>query len=527
MSITIERRRHAYARLTRSVGIRWVLTGAVFLTVVIGAALRVGGIDRPLDHRTLSLWHEADYAQIARNFFREDMNPLYPRIDWRGTTPGYVEMELPAIPWLAALTYPAIGIEPRVMRVLSAIAALGSLLVFSVMARRVLSNRGALVAISAFALSPLPIYLATTMQPESMVVLLVLLAIELAWRWSEAADPPAGLLIAASGLLGLAILIKQPAAAIGLVFAWIVINRLSWQVLTRGEVAIAAALALAPAILWYAWAHQFWLEYGNSLGLSNEDHFAGFDVLWSRVILGNLHTELLFVVGPFGGFLIAACGLIDWRRSVVLVSWYLAVIILYLVAGRTTGAHWAFYYHVLSAAPACLLMGLGFEALLRRRFMRVALVLGAGSIAGLVAATMGLLAARDGIGWLDRDHMVSFQGRAAACAEAFRPLIPPDAKLLARGLESLDALGYRVAGNDPSFFVWLDRRGFHYRPSDLRLDRLEYLAAQGASLWIVPVADLDLISPAIERRFPEIARCPEGFSLRQLNLGRSGAFATQ
>ena len=36
-------------------------------------------------------WRQADTAAIARNFYRDGMNLLYPAIDWSGAGPGYVE----------------------------------------------------------------------------------------------------------------------------------------------------------------------------------------------------------------------------------------------------------------------------------------------------------------------------------------------------------------------------------------------------------------------------------------------------
>jgi hypothetical protein len=49
-----------------------------------------------------------------------------------------------------------------------------------------------------------------------------------------------------------------------------------------GRVYLAAAIALAPAVAWYAWAHHFWTFDGDSLGLADEAHLIGPDVVLSR-----------------------------------------------------------------------------------------------------------------------------------------------------------------------------------------------------------------------------------------------------
>ncbi|MBV8202307.1 MAG: glycosyltransferase family 39 protein, partial [Acidobacteria bacterium] len=268
------------------------------LLIAAGCLLRLYGVERPLDYRSLSLWHEADYTEIARNFAREDLDPLAPRIDWRGDSSGKVEMELPLLPWLAGLSRRALGTDERVMRALGAAAALAALAVFAGLARRVLPRPGAIFAIACFALSPLAVYLATRIQPESVVVLLALLAAGGIWRWFE--QPTTGRLLAAAAALGAAILVKEPAALLGLTFAWLIWRRLGRQALREWRVYLAAGIALAPAAAWYAWAYHFWVVDGNSLGLSDETHLIGLDVLLRRGLFGNARIEIGEVFTPLG-----------------------------------------------------------------------------------------------------------------------------------------------------------------------------------------------------------------------------------
>lgn len=106
--------------------------------LVLGIVFRVALVWRPADHRSLFPWRESDYTSIARSFYSEGINILYPRVDWRGETSGFVEMEFPALPWVAALLYHAVGYHEELLRVLSAICSILSLFAFAALARDLL-----------------------------------------------------------------------------------------------------------------------------------------------------------------------------------------------------------------------------------------------------------------------------------------------------------------------------------------------------------------------------------------------------
>ncbi len=490
---------------------------------LLGCLVRLWGAGRRLDHRSLSLWHEADYTEIARSFAREDPRLLHPRIDWRRDTSGEVEMELPAMPWLAALARRAAGADERSMRLLAAAVSIAAFLLFRGLARRVLPPGAALVAAAAYALSPLAVYLATRMQPEPLMLLFVLLAAGALWRWYD--EPHPGRLLAACAALAAAILLKEPAASLGLLFAWLVWRRRGWAALRDGWVYLGAAIALLPAVAWYAWAYHFWAAQGNSLGLSDEAHLVGWDVLLRRGLLGNARAEVLDVLTPLG-LLLALLGL-RWaaRRLEPALAWYGSALVFYLVAARTAGAGWAFYYHGLSVAPACLLLGAGTAALGERRVKAggrlpriAAAALPALVLAALAATTLYRLAQRDG--WIDAAATgVRATERRIACARQFAPLIPPDGEIAVRGIAAHDAAGHSIAYNDPTFFAFADRKGFIYPEGEGSLPTLAALARRGARYWIVAEEDLakpSLDRAAVDRAFRRLATCPGGYALYDL-----------
>ena len=79
----------------------------IIILFVAASFLRMADAFRPINQAS---WRECDMGAVARNFYREGMNPLYPRIDWRGDGLGYAEMELPVLPCLKAVTYEFTGV---------------------------------------------------------------------------------------------------------------------------------------------------------------------------------------------------------------------------------------------------------------------------------------------------------------------------------------------------------------------------------------------------------------------------------
>ena len=201
-------------------------SAALLLILLVGIAGRVAYVDRPLDDRLLAPWREADYVQLARNFYREGASFFYPQIDWRGDTPGYAEMEAPIVPWIGAALYRRYGYNEALLRIPAAVLGVLGLVTFAILARTALPPLGALFATAAFAVNPLLVYLGNAMQPEPLMLLLSMIAIGLIWRWERA--PRFVTLLAACGATALAILAKSPAAYLGLVLAYTVLR-------TRGQ----------------------------------------------------------------------------------------------------------------------------------------------------------------------------------------------------------------------------------------------------------------------------------------------------
>ena len=487
--------------------------------VLAGAALRLAYVNRPLDHRMRAPWRQSDYTQLARNYWREDANLFHPRIDWRRDGPGLVEMEFPLIPWTAGMLYRLLGYHEAFLRGLSAILEIGSLLLFVGLARRLLPEPGALAAVAFYAVNPLLVNLSSAMQPEPLMLFLSVLAVVLIAQWDRAGS--AATLLLAAAATGGAILAKAPAAYLGLVFAFVIVRRLGLAALKQVRVWVAAVIAIAPPAIWYLWARRFWILYGNSLGLSNQYPFLGLDMLQHPLwILGLLKWQTLGVLMPLGWVLLLAACRAPRQATALPGVWLASVWILLIVSARSTSGDWAFYYHSIAVAPACLLMGAGMVALWNRDSAqvlglapgrlrrRVGAVLTAGTIVLLAAATVVAIRARDG-----REDLRAMR----ACGLRFVRLIPPDGRIVVRGGHLRSPGGYLVAHDRPMLFAWLDRKGFAYVQDDLSVQMLVGIAARGGRYWIAEANELQgPLRKQVAERFRLLAACDPGYYLYDL-----------
>ncbi|MCG3198070.1 MAG: hypothetical protein GHCLOJNM_02564 [bacterium] len=493
------------------------VTWAVILT--LGALARAVYVARPFDHRIRTSWRQSDYVQIARNFDREGMNILYPRIDWRGDTPGYVEAELPIVPWLGACLYRVFGMDERLLRIIPCAFSVATLFLFAWLAARILPMGGAQFATAAFALNPILIYLSTAIQPESVMLFFSVAAFAAIVAWQREQSLPR--LLVASVLVGAAILAKTPAAALGLVLAFAVFRSQGVRCLADWRVHLAGWVGILPPLGWYAWTHRFWTQYGNSLGISNESHFIGVDILFPPTfLLGNFKWESIVAVSPAGWLLILAALGTSLGRAGLAWGWYGAVWVFYMLAARTSGDNWAYYYHCSSVPPACLLLGVGVSGLwaglpiLRNRLAlkhqrAVGLALMAGTLLGFVAVTSYLLRLRD-----NNPELLALR----TCALALAEYVPSDGLIVVKGGRMFDELGRRVAYNEPMVFAWMDRKGFNYGLEEFSLETLERIRGRGGRYWLAERSEVERagLAEEVARRYRRIADCEGKFQLYDL-----------
>ncbi len=479
---------------------------------MLGAALRAIDVWRPADGRLIEVWRECDVSAIARNFDREGMNLFYPRIDWRGTGPGYAEMELPLLSWAMAAAYRVIGVHEVVGRLINYALSLVALGVGLALVVYLLPPIGAAAAGVFLALAPLPIRVATSLQPESLMFACYLLAGYAFIRWLDT-DRRRDYLVA-MGATALSILAKLPAVHLGIFFLIVLFMRRGRRALADWRVWAFAVGALAPGVAWYVHAHHLYLMYGNSLGVSNEPHWLRADFFTHpRYAKGLVHIDLQYVWG-WVGVLVAAVGVAlapSSRAVTVGLAWFASVAIYYIIVEHSLSQDWAVYYHVVSVPSAAILFGAGAQALAERArrsapwFSVAALV--PLTYAGQIARVAHDARPHSGVEWY-------------ACAQTFAPHIAPGALILASGGNCTDADGEPVTYHSPHMMYWLDRKGFNVCREAESADSAAAFAARGAQYFIAERSFLEEnpgIDAGLRRRYAVLAECPVAilFDLRE------------
>ena len=367
----------------------WTLACAYFpyaALFLIAAALWAFPARRALD---LPVWHEFDDAAIARNYIDDSTSFFEPRIDWRGDGPGITESEFPLYPWLLSQVYRAFGVDILWGRILSLIATLGALFFFMRIARSMLPLAGAVVAMLLFVGNRIVNAISTSLQPEAFMLFFYLAGVYTFLRWRQNRSLwNYGFAIV---LTSLAILEKLPAAHLGLFFLLLIFAEDGWTTLKDKYNWLFGILTLLAPLLWYWHARRLWFTYGNSLGISNENHWIGLDVLrrpnlWASFVA----IEVLFVFA-IGALPLAATAVINWRKdrpTRTILLWCASVLICYIITIRTTAGYWASYYHVVSVPPVALLAGAGAVRLLSYRSSGCVLFGGTATGAMLTYAVM-------------------------------------------------------------------------------------------------------------------------------------------
>ncbi len=491
---------------------------AIFVIFAIGAAVRLADVARPIDRAS---WRESDVGAVARNFASESMNILYPRIDWRGNTPGFVEMEFPLYPFAIALSHKAFGVDDRLGRFLAFGFSIVTLLLFLRLTRGYLDGFPLVAAFAFFAFNPLIVEFSTSIQPEGLMLVFYISAAVCFRDWIESGRDRD--LLAAASLTALALLAKATAAHIGIFFVFLLVRRYGLRAFARWRVWAFAAASLVPAALWYAHAKGFWTTYGNSLGVSNEYHWIGPDFLTNPYFVKGIALNEIVWVWSVGGLAVGAIAIVRAIRERPVADalvWLGACFLFYVAAARTSADDWAAYYHIFSVAPVAILFGAGiretsaFAGRFADGFSSRSVTANAARVASmaLIGFVALLVFAFDALKIRARILENRSPDASFACARYIGPKLAKPGPILVSGDRCLDPDGYAVAYNASFMFYWLERKGFNICVEEQSATRVRAFANDGARYFVAQRHYLDQ-KPGFESQlrdlYPVVAECGE------------------
>ncbi len=449
-----------------------VMLGLVALTL----AVRLIDVDKPfLDLQT---WRQADTAAIARNYFEESFDFLHPRVDWRGDTPGFVEMEFPLYNYLIACGYRLIGgPQEWVGHLLSALFSAATIPLLYALAFAFYGTASARIAAFVFAVNPLDVFYGRAIMPDAAMLFFSVGAVLFFMRWTEAQR--ASTFAAAVAFAALAFLVKVPTLYLGLPLLFLAYQRFGMATFRQPALWLYAALTLVPTVLWYHHGFRLFEQTHLTYGIWNRYGYAkwgNLDVLaqgsFYTLMLTRLWGVVLTPVG-FALLIVGALMKVRERRELVFHVWLLALLVFVLIAAEGNRLHK--HYQLPFVPVASIFAGKA---------------LGSFSSEGLRRISVGVcLAALVVFSYVYAAPLFAVQPFYLAQYEIGREvdeLIPKDALLVTGELDDNKDSLYR--SQSPILLYFSHRKGWQLVPEEFTdKNRLRNLVERGAQYFLVPL----------------------------------------
>jgi hypothetical protein len=458
--------------------------------VLLGIGLRLLFISSPLldAHR----WRQIDTAVMARGFYEDSLNPLYPQVNWGGAH-GYVESEFPLVPLVAALLYFVFGPDDRLGRLTSIAFSAGLIVLVYLLVQAMRDRPAGRAAAFLVAVSPGAVYYGRTFMPDTAMLCFSVGALFGSIRYLQTGSTRA--LAWGCAALSAAMLVKLPAILVLLPIA-----AAAWQ--ARGRAALFDRrlwLALiGPLVLtaaWYVHAYFIYRETGLTYGILAHpartyprsiapgpwpDVFSKWSTI-SRLLGAELYQELLhrisrLLLTPIG-LAVALVGLLTWRGkwSLVPAAWLAAMAAFILVAAEGNIAH--DYYQLPLVVIGAMYFGAAAAPLFDGAWIRErvgALWWGSIAVGTLVTAMAVLMFFESGVirthfrgSHLDTRMLVAGQAIDRAVTDRHALLVVVD--------------DYGVTS--PVLLYLAERRGWSFGPGDLTPATVEWLRTLGAAYF--------------------------------------------
>ncbi len=434
----------------------WAQRLALVVLLAVAIGLRLASIDSPPLER--APWKEIDYLMISENYAKGGYRFLHPEVTWPAEGPRATAMELPLVPFAAAIGYAFAGQTPLSARwvTLVAFTLLGAVVFFLV--RNELGPLAGLAAAAAALALPLPHEFGNVLFSEPAAICVGALALLLLDRWlrGEGASPWATVLV-----FGLAIALKVEMLYLGFCAAWLVWRRHRTD-FPRYLPSVGLAVAiLLVALPWYLWA--YWLSrssidvfgvFGGTFGGHDKFQTAtkladpawyremGWRITWG-VLSGKIGVALV---------LLGIAGVVAMRRGGVLLAWLASVLAYFAIVAE--GQIDAPYRQLHAVPPLAGLAGLGAvalcaaaaTALARVQALRPAASLASPRLVALVAVLLcAAIPVRRAAEIFDRDPDFSLPGNRWTVAQEVRRLAGEGAKIVTVGEYTIHKGGVDVS----------------------------------------------------------------------------------
>jgi hypothetical protein len=456
-------------------------------------------------------WRQADTQTIALNLAKPEGRLLYPQIAWGGDGTGYVEAELQLYTGLVAPVLRLVGPHEWPGQLVSLMLFAGSGMALGFLLLERFGLHAALLGAFSFLSTRAALHLSTSVQPESLVVLLFVLAFGAFLRFEATSGSRFLILFALTGAL--AMMVKPSAAQIGVATFALVAFR-SRHLLKSPRLWIAWLGMVSCLVAYLLFAREIFLVHGNTFGvlsggdskLPRLEHLlrpglyveaARVAVLWG---LGPVAALVALVLGIRGRLAAEALALVPGAAA-----W--TVLTLRYSSEETFGSH----YSVLAGVIGGWCVAQAVRSLQGSRWRHW----------GLGALALALVIQYATSASVRRRHHEPDRGASCviALAEATRgAVVPGDLIVVRAGTFAYDRY-WKTPNNyqDPRPFYLAGARGWVLGSDEDDATVLDRLRGRGARVYLEP--DARFRTPAIDRWLESEARpiattdCGRAFAL--------------
>jgi len=292
-------------------------------------------------------WRQTTSLMVARNFYQNDHNILYPSLDENGEKAGYVAMEFPLLSYSIYLASSVFGYDHWYGRLINLfVVTLGGWFFYRLM-RLYFDDRLALISTLVYSCSSL-FHLARKVLPDPMSLSLIITGVYFgtmylrSGKWSNLV---LYLLFASAGAL-----VKIP---YGLYLVLLVFPFFSGQLITARKItfSLVSALVLFVVYWWYFnWNYHLselsgiWYNSGKSISMGIQELIDNSRDVFARFYFSIFQGFILFGLS-IAGLLLAAYK--KQKKILLLVLVISPLFVVYMMKSGFLFAHHGYYALVL------------------------------------------------------------------------------------------------------------------------------------------------------------------------------------
>ncbi len=329
----------------------------IILIIFIFAVVHLPGITTPpIDEHN---WRQTDTASVARNFQYESANIFMPRVDIRGQFTGITGMELPVYNYSLFIFNAVFDYQHWHGRLLTLIFGCIGLAYFYGLIKRRYSKSLALFSATVLAFMPLYFLFSKNIQPDILMLTIMLVSIYYAQRYSEKYQDKYFYLSLL--LLSLTTLIKIPGLFAVIPIILIVGKQGIINIFKPKKIIYILLILVLPVVAWYAWSDHLSKTYGmgnyfyGDLSLAKSLSLALNKSFWRTI------ADYIIPLPYVAVYLLAFIGLIISiaKKNFLPIVWFMAfATFLGLFAIKS---YYHNYYALPIVPPLALMVGIALE----------------------------------------------------------------------------------------------------------------------------------------------------------------------